>query len=76
MNEEKPLDIFIPQIHLDMLPYRYSIALKEARERQERAEDFVERYPDRVHENRLDRLSQEPIALPPQRIAIPSRKRR
>lgn len=76
MKEETEPFIIDEFMRIQMAPYRYLIALEEARERRERADDFVRRYPYIVHAKRLSMLSRERIVLPPQKSAIPSKKKR
>lgn len=76
MKEETEPFIIDEFMRIQMAPYRYLIALEESRERRERAEDFVRRYPYIVRVKRLSMLSQAHIVLPPQKSAIPGKKRR
>src|SRR5882762_8892650 len=74
-SEAKPF-IIDEFMRIDMFLYHRIMALGEAIERKGKAEDFVRRYPYISHAKQLSMLSQEQIVLPPQKSAIPGKKKR
>jgi hypothetical protein len=76
MNETTPFKIYDPAMAARLAPLAYLILLEEARERHERAKDFVRHHPHIPRVTQLSVLSQEQIVLPLKKCAIPSRKRR